>query len=152
MVFERKEGTTTPHCFPSLVIPAFLSKKQKNLCDLEELLLLMIHTLRPPLWDSFITYSCKNYINGLVEHAFIIVLKNLNIPKNFVYFYNFFFPFLVALRHMEFPGWGSDSNHSYSGNARSLTHCARPGIELESQCSRNIAEPFVSQQELQAFL
>ena len=42
---------------------------------------------------------------------------------------------LATLRHMEFPGQGSDLscnwdvNHRRS-NARSLTHCARPGMNL----------------------
>ena len=37
----------------------------------------------------------------------------------------FLLPFLATLRHMEFPGQGSDP----SGNSRSLAQGARPGIE-----------------------
>ena len=50
---------------------------------------------------------------------------------------NFFFPFLAALQHIEFPGQGSnlssscDLCHSCS-NLRCLTHCTGPGIELAS--------------------
>ena len=51
-----------------------------------------------------------------------------------IYFYFYFFSFLAALWHMEFLGqgsnlsWSCDLYHS-CGNARSLTHCAGPGIE-----------------------
>ena len=56
--------------------------------------------------------------------------------------------------HMQFPGQGSDLSHSHKlscrcGNARSLTHCARPGIEPTSQHSQDAAAPVVPQQELQ---
>ena len=47
----------------------------------------------------------------------------------------YLFPFiLAALRHMEFPGQGSDLSHRCDlchscGNTGSLTHCAGPGIK-----------------------
>ena len=69
----------------------------------------------------------------------------------------FFPPFLASLRYMEFPGQGSDLNFccylGYScSNARSLTHCAEPGIEPVSQCSQEAADPIAIQQELQRFV
>ena len=50
-------------------------------------------------------------------------------PKSVFYL---FFSFLANPRHMEFLGQGSDPSHSVNpshscGNARSLTHCTRPG-------------------------
>ena len=50
------------------------------------------------------------------------------------------FSFLAAPQHVEFPSQGSDLGHSCNlsrrcGNARSLTHCAGPGIEPVSQCT-----------------
>lgn len=63
----------------------------------------------------------------------------------------FFFPFLATLWHMDFLGQGSNPSHSFdlscscSNNARSLTHCARPGIEPVSQGSQDAADPFVPQ-------
>ena len=65
-----------------------------------------------------------------------------------------FFPCLAALQHMEFPGQRSDPSHSCNlchscGNARSTgVHCARSGIKPMSQCSRDVADPVVSQCEL----
>ena len=61
------------------------------------------------------------------------------------FFFFFFFSFLAALRHMEFPGQGSDPSHICSlhcscSNARSLTHCARPGIKSASQRSRDAVD------------
>ena len=56
--------------------------------------------------------------------------------------------FLAGLRHMEFLGQRSDVSHSCS-NARSLTHCAGPGIESATQCFRDTANPISPQQELQ---
>ena len=54
----------------------------------------------------------------------------------------FWFWFLAALRHLEFPGQGSDLSHICDlscscGNARSLTHCTGPGIEPASQHSQD---------------
>ena len=58
----------------------------------------------------------------------------------------FLFHFLAALRHMEFPGQGSDPSHSHGlghscGNARSLTHCVGPGIEPAIQHSKRLLIP-----------
>ena len=55
---------------------------------------------------------------------------------------------LAALQHMEFPGHilatdqsrSCDGSHS-CGNARSLTLCARPGIEPMSHCFQDAADP-----------
>ena len=57
---------------------------------------------------------------------------------------------------MEFPGQESDLSHncdlSHSfTNARSLTHCAEPGIEPSSQHSQDATDPTVTQQELMFF-
>ena len=50
---------------------------------------------------------------------------------------------------MEFPGQRSDLSYSYSyGNARSLAHCAGPGIKPVSQHSGETAVPIVGQREL----
>ena len=61
--------------------------------------------------------------------------------------------FLATLWQMEFPGQGSDLSRSCNlcstwGNARSLTHCVRPGIEPVSQCSQDATNPITPQQEL----
>ena len=66
----------------------------------------------------------------------------------------FFFSFLAGPQHMEFLVQGSDLGHScdpsYScSNTRSLTHCARQGIEPVPQCSQDAAESIVPQGELQ---
>lgn len=58
----------------------------------------------------------------------------------------FFFPFLATLRHVELPGQASDLSCSFSlshscGSARSLIHCARPGIEPSTQCFQDTADP-----------
>ena len=64
-------------------------------------------------------------------------------------------PFLATPRHMELPGQGSelsrncDPSHS-CGNARSLTHCAGPGIKPRCQHSRDSANAVAPQRELQA--
>ena len=56
---------------------------------------------------------------------------------------------------MEFPGQGSDLSCSCDlsrscGNARSLTHCASPGIEPVSQCSPDAADLTELQLELRS--
>ena len=53
----------------------------------------------------------------------------------------------------KFPGQGSDLSHSCDlhqscSNTRSLTHCAKPGMELVSQCSRDTNNPAALPQEL----
>ena len=73
-------------------------------------------------------------------------LKRLVLPL-FSFFLFFFF---ATPWHMEFPGQGS--NHipklRFScGNVRSLTHCARPGIEPTSQGSQDAADPIAPQRE-----
>ena len=67
------------------------------------------------------------------------------------------FSFLATLWHMELPGQGSDLSRSHNlshgcGNARSLTHCARPGIEPASQGSQDATDPIAPQQEILKFL
>ena len=57
------------------------------------------------------------------------------------------FSFLAKLQHMEFLGQGSDLSCSCS-DAGSLTHCARPGIQLISQQFQDTASPLAPQQEL----
>ena len=56
---------------------------------------------------------------------------------------SFFFFFLATLQHMELLGQRSDPSRSYKlhhgcGNTRSLTHCARLGIEPVSQRCRDV--------------
>ena len=69
------------------------------------------------------------------------------------FFFSFFFLFDPP-RHMEFLGQGSDLSHSCDlchsggGNARSLIHCAQPGIEPASHCCRDTTIPIAPQQEL----
>ena len=53
----------------------------------------------------------------------------------------FFFSFLAALWHLEFPGQGSDPSHSWDlqgscSNVRSLNHCPGPGIKPKSWCCK----------------
>ena len=69
------------------------------------------------------------------------------------FFFFFFFLFLAAPWHLEFLGQGSDRSHSCDlshsgGNARSLTHCARPGIKPVCQRSQDAADPVEPQREL----
>ena len=74
------------------------------------------------------------------------LLKLMRNPKSFcsckflllLFAFGVFWSFLAAPQHMELPGQGSDVSHSHNlshscGNARSLTHCARPRIEHRSQ-------------------
>ena len=49
---------------------------------------------------------------------------------------------------MGFLGKGSDLSHNCS-NTWSLTHCAGPGVEPVSHCSRDITNPIAPQWELQ---
>ena len=80
---------------------------------------------------------------------------------NRFYSFLFFFPFFGCHGHMGFQGQESDPSpgcdlcHS-CGNAGSLTHCARPGIEPASQRSQDITNPSAPQREvlnrLQVFL
>ena len=58
----------------------------------------------------------------------------------------FFFLFLATSWHMEPLGQGSDPRHSRNlshscGNARSLTHCARLGIQPTSQSFQDAGNP-----------
>ena len=54
---------------------------------------------------------------------------------------------LAALRHMEFPGQGSDTSYSY-GNAGALTHYAGLGTEPPTQHSTNADDLVTPHQEL----
>ena len=75
-----------------------------------------------------------------------------------------FFFFFSHLTAFGVPGPGIRSKHSCNlnhsccdlchscSNPGSLTDCARLGIELASQCSRDAADPIAPQQELQDFL
>ena len=69
-------------------------------------------------------------------------------------YFSIFFSLLAALQHMELLGQGLDPSSSLNlscscGNARSLTHYARPTIKPVSQCSQDTANPIAPQQELQ---
>ena len=64
-----------------------------------------------------------------------------------------FCSFVAALRHMEFPGQGSDLSRCCDlscsfGNIGSLSHCAGPGIKPASQGSQDTAGPVTPQREL----
>ena len=72
---------------------------------------------------------------GFALTRFASTTSDIDLFFFFLTFY-FFFSFLAALQHMEFLGQGSDPNPGCD-NSRSLTHCARLGIEPESQCSRD---------------
>ena len=61
--------------------------------------------------------------------------------------------FLAALKHTEFPGPEIRYEPEFQPtlqlhNARSLTHCAGPGIALAFQCFRNTADPAIPLREL----
>ena len=61
----------------------------------------------------------------------------------------FFFSFVAARQHAEFPGQESEPSWSHNcGNASSLSHSARVGIEPASWCSRATANPVAPQWEL----
>ena len=65
----------------------------------------------------------------------------------------FFFSFLAALRHMEFPGQGSNLSRTVTQAAvvamlDPLTLCAGPEIKPVSQCYRDTIDPIAPQQEL----
>ena len=75
----------------------------------------------------------------------------------FLFFFSFFFFFLAAPWRMEFRGQVSDLSHSHDlshscGNARSLIHCVRLGIEPVSQCTQGTDNPAAPQWELPDFL
>ena len=79
--------------------------------------------------------NCKNYSDWIPSPRCFLV----PIPC-------FFFSFLAALWHMEFPGHGSDPSCSVDlifscSNARPLTHCPGPRIEPASQNSQDTANP-----------
>lgn len=71
-----------------------------------------------------LTCKYRNHLN-----LFLVFLHMVSFQ-----FVILFFAFLAALWHMELPRQGLDLSHSRDlsgscGNARSLTHCAGPGIE-----------------------
>ena len=76
---------------------------------------------------------------------------NCKDPPNFFFFSFFFFfcrPVVFGVL-----GQGSDLSHSCGqhhtcGNARSLTHCARPGIKPASQPCEEATNPIVPQRKL----
>lgn len=69
-------------------------------------------------------------------------------------YYYYYYYYLATPQHLELLGQGSDPNLSLElscccGNAKSLTHFAEPGIELESQSSQDAADPVLPHRELQ---
>lgn len=85
MVFERK--SPPPHCssFPSnSSIPLHEAENLRNLEKLP-LLMILIHIVPPPLRDSFIPYSCRDYIN---RTCFLYCAKESQYSKKFEHFYN----------------------------------------------------------------
>ena len=90
-------------------------------------------------------------------HVYILLVyiyvENILSVLFIFYFIYLFFPFLATLWPMEFPGWGSDSSCSCNlslscSNARSLTHCARQGMEPLFQFSQDPANPIAPQEDL----
>ena len=86
-----------------------------------------------------------------------ITQTRLSIFKNHYYFFFLFlfsiFFFFATPWHIEFPSQGSDQSSSCDlcnscGNAKSLTHRARPGFEPVSQHCRDAADSIVPQWEL----
>ena len=65
----------------------------------------------------------------------------------FSLFFLHFFHFAYGVPR---PGIRSSHNCGLSGNAVSLTHCARPGIEPLTQAFQDAAEPVAPQRELLA--
>ena len=77
-------------------------------------------------------YNKYLYFRGVCGKVFIL-------SQSYILFY-----FLATPQNMKLRGQGSDPNHSFelshsSGNARSLTHCAGPGVEPTSQCSQDLS-------------
>ena len=73
------------------------------------------------------------------------------------YVFVFFFSFLTSLRHVEFPGQGTDLSHSCDlscscGDAGSLTHCAGLGVKPASPCSQDAPDPAAPQWDLPGLL
>ena len=97
-----------------------------------------------------VSWTCTlNQLNR-VQTIFICTSKSKNLCDSPIWFLVFFFSFLAAQQHMEFPSQGLDPSHSCDaccscGNAGSLTHCAWPGTEPASQCSRDTTSPIVLQ-------
>ena len=102
------------------------------------------------MWENspfFITPFIKEVIFSLF---FILVFFFLGF---FFLVFFFFFAFLATSWHIELLGQGSDLSCGLNlscncSNSGFLTHCARPGIEPESQCSQDAADPIALQWEL----
>ena len=109
-------------------------------------------------WYLIMVWICISLMISDVEHLSISFGHSYVFYERNVYsgLLPIFF-FLFLFWHVEFPGQGSDPRcscdlcHSY-GNAGSLTHSARSGIEPVSQCSGGTANPTVPLQELCPFL
>ena len=79
-----------------------------------------------------------HYIQIFVHTWLFPLDKHITRSKKYDFF---FFSFLAAPLHMEFPAQGSGLSHSGNlchscGKAGFLTHCAGPGIKSSFQCSR----------------
>ena len=88
-----------------------------------------------------------------ISYHFVLLHTHPHTHTPHVHVCTYFFSFLTILWYMEFPGQGSDSSHKCNlccscRNARALTLCARLGIELTFQRSRDIAHPVAPQWEL----
>ena len=98
-------------------------------------------------------HRCSNARQGQGLNWYLLLHCNTaGISSSFPLF-SFFFSFLASLQCMEFldqlsgPSHSCDLSHS-CGNARTLTHCARPGIEPASQCSQDTADSIAPHWEL----
>ena len=70
--------------------------------------------------------------------------------EGFVLFCLFFIFFFFWLPRSIWSSQARDQvRATVAAEVRSLTHCARPGIEPGSPCSQDPADPVVPQQELQ---
>ena len=88
---------------------------------------------------------------------YLLIVEETSFVGFFVFGFGFgFFFFFGFPETYEVPKPGVRSRngrdlHHTCGNARSLTHYARPGIEPVSQCSRDAADSVVPWQELMQF-
>ena len=100
------------------------------------------HPLLLPDWPINVSWTW--YLLSCLSLPMFFFLFRISFPSHIKRMLNegfFFFPFFLAiLRHMEFPGQGSDLSHSCSYTG-SLTHCwGRPGIEPVTRACRDDAD------------
>ena len=136
-------------------LPLFTSGKPSfSVCIYElsfvHLFLLLLLYNSTYKWDHmvFVFFWLTSLSTGPLRSTHVILNDRISF-----FFFLFFFGCWAAYR---VPGPGIIWTHSCDlcfscGSARSLTHCAGPGIEPVSLCSRDAANPIMPQQELQNF-